>query len=78
MMRTMKTLGVLLTAVIWVAGLSGCGEKKVTSYEPGEYSGARVVPPWESPQYGGKQAQWDAAIQARTQGQNDYVRIPAK
>ena len=78
MMRTLRTLGVLLAVLLWGAGLSGCSEKQVTSYEPGKYSGARLVAPWDSPQYGGKQAQWDSAIQARTQGQNDYARIPAR
>jgi hypothetical protein len=78
MMRTPKSTAALFAALVCVIGLSGCGEQKVTSYEPGKYSGARVVAPWDSPQYGGKQAQWDSAIQARTQGQNDYVRIPAK
>jgi len=77
-MRTPKTLGVVLAALVALAGLSGCGEKTVTSYEPGKYSGARVISPWDSPQYGGKQAQWDSAIQARAQGQNDYARIPAR
>jgi hypothetical protein len=77
-MRTQRALGVLFAALVSLAGLSACGEKPVTSYEPGKYSGARVVAPWDSPQFGGKQAQWEAAIQARTQGQNDYSRIPAK
>ncbi len=78
MMRTLTMLGLLLAAVAGAASLSGCGEKTVTSYEPGKYSGARVVSPWDSPQYAGKQAEWDSAIQARALGQNDYVRIPAK
>ena len=78
MMRTLRTLGVLVAALLWAAGLSACGETKITSYEPGKYSGARVVSPWDSPQYGGKQAQWESAIQARTQGQNEYGRIPAR
>jgi predicted outer membrane protein len=55
--------------------LSACGEKKVTSYEPGKYSGAPVAAPWDSPQYSGKQADWEAALQARAQSQNDYARI---
>ena len=45
MMRTPKTLGVVLAALVALAGLSGCGEKTVTSYEPGKYSGARVISP---------------------------------
>ena len=29
----------------------------------------------DSPQFGGKQAEWERAIQARSQSQNEYVRI---
>ena len=78
MMRMLRTAGVVLAALLWAISLSACGEKKVTRYEQGKYSGAPVASPWDSPQFGGKQAEWEAAIQARTQGQNDYVRIPAK
>ena len=77
-MRSVRTLGAVLAALLWAVGLSACQEQKVTRYEPGKYSGAPVASPWDSPQYGGKQAEWEAAIQARTQGQNDYARIPAK
>jgi hypothetical protein len=79
MMRKLAKPAAVLAALAVVFSLSACGEKKVTAYEPGKYSGAPVAAPWDSPQYGGKQAQWEAAIQARTQhGQNDYSRIPAK
>lgn len=78
MMRALRTLGAVLAALLWAISLSACGEKKVTSYEPGKYSGAPGAAPWDSPQYGGKKAEWEAALQARTQGQNDYARIPAK
>jgi hypothetical protein len=78
MMRKFAKPAAVLAAIAMVFGLSACGEKKVTSYEPGKYSGAPVAAPWDSPQFGGKQAQWEAALQARTQGQNDYSRIPAK
>jgi hypothetical protein len=76
-MRVLRTPGAVLAALLMAAGLSGC-EEKVTRYEPGKYSGAPVTSPWDSPQYGGKKAEWEAALQARTQGQNDYARIPAK
>ena len=79
MMRALRTLGAVLAALLCAISLSACGEKKVTSYnEPGKYSGAPVQSPWDSPQYGGKQAEWEAAVQARTQYQNDYGRMPAK
>jgi hypothetical protein len=78
MMRTLRKLGVTLTAFLCAVTLTACGEKKVVSYEPGKYSGATVAAPWDSPQYGGKQAQWEQSLQARTAGQNDYSRIPAR
>ena len=78
MMRRLTRPLIGLAAFALAVGLSACGEKKVTAYEPGKYSGAPVAAPWDSPQFGGKQAQWEAALQARTQSQNDYSRIPAK
>jgi hypothetical protein len=77
-MRKLTKFAAVLAASALALGLSACGEKKVTSYEQGKYSGAPLAVPWDSPQYGGKQAQWEAALQARTQNQNDYSRIPAK
>lgn len=78
MMRKLTKPAAWLAALALAMGLSACGEKKVISYEPGKYSGAPVAAPWDSPQYGGQQAQWEAALQARTQGQNEYSRIPAR
>ena len=78
MMRILRTPGVVLAALLWAIGLTACGENKVTRYEPGKYSGAPLASPWDSPQYGGKKADWEAALQARTQAQNDYARIPAR
>jgi hypothetical protein len=73
-----RTLGAVAVALLCAVGLSACEEQKVTRYEAGKYSGAPVPSPWDSPQYGGKQAEWEAAVQARTQYQNDYARMPAK
>lgn len=78
MMRVLRTSGAGLAALLIAVGLSACEEQQVTRYEPGKYSGAPVAQPWDSPQYGGKKDQWEAALQARTQGQNDYARIPVK
>jgi len=74
-MRKFTRPAALVAALALAIGLSACGEKKVTTYEPGKYSGAPVAAPWDSPQYAGKQAQWEAALQARAQSQNDYSRM---
>ena len=77
-MAALRTLGAVVATLLCAVTLSACEEKKVTRYEPGKYSGAPVASPWDSPQYGGKQAEWEAAVQARTHYQNDYARMPAK
>ena len=78
MMRRLAKPAALLAALAMAVGLTACGEKKVTSYEPGKYSGAPVAAPWDSPQFGGNRAKWEAALQARTQGQNEYSPQPAR
>ena len=55
-------------------GLAGCGEKPQEMVKTGKYQGKPDTAPWDSPQFGGKQAEWERAIQARTQSQNEYVR----
>jgi hypothetical protein len=74
-MRKFTRPAAVLAAFALTLGLSACGENKVTAYEPGKYSGAPVAAPWDSPQYTGKQAQWEADLQARAQAQNDYARM---
>jgi hypothetical protein len=76
-MRRLTKFAAVLAAAALTLGLSACGEKKVTSYEQGKYSGAPLTSPWDSPQYGGKTAQWEKDLQARTLAQNEYLRIPA-
>ncbi len=55
MMRRLAKPAAVLAAFALAVGLTACGEKKVTAYEPGKYSGAPVAAPWDSPQFGGKQ-----------------------
>ncbi len=69
-MRT--TLFALLA--IAALGLAGCGEKPQEMVKTGKYQGKPDTAPWDSPQFGGKQAEWERAIQTRTQSQNEYVR----
>ena len=78
MMRVPRTLIAAGAALSLALGLAACEQKQVTPYDPGKYSGAPVTAPWDSPQFGGKKADWEAALQARTQYQNDYKRAPAK
>jgi hypothetical protein len=71
--------GVVLVAAATVAlalGLGACGEKaQVTVYKQGKYQGKPDDQPWGNPAYKGDQVAWEKAIKARTNGQNEYVRI---
>jgi hypothetical protein len=67
-----------LLALVAIAalGLAGCGEQPQEMVQKtGKYQGKPDTAPWDSPQFGGKQAEWERAIQARTQNQNEYSRI---
>lgn len=75
-MRAARTLIAAAFAAIAALGIAGCGEnQQVTVYKQGKYQGKPDTKPWDSPEYGGDQAKWERAIQTRTQGQNEYVRI---
>lgn len=69
-------------AVVWVVlavvavGLAGCGEKAtVTVYKQGKYQGKPDTLPWQGAPFNNNQAEWEKAIKARTDGQNEYVRV---
>jgi starvation-inducible outer membrane lipoprotein len=65
----------LALAAAAALGLAGCGEPpQEMAQKTGKYQGKPDTAPWDSPQFGGKQADWERAIQARTQNQNEYVR----
>jgi hypothetical protein len=63
-------------ATIAALGLAGCGERPSQEMvqKTGKYQGKPDTVPWDNPQFGGKQAEWERAIQARSQNQNEYVR----
>ena len=65
----------LALAAAAALGLAGCGEPpQEMAQKTGKYQGKPDTVPWDSPQFGGKQADWERAIQTRTQNQNEYTR----
>jgi len=69
-------LGMLTAAA---AGLSGCGEKpNVTVYKQGKYQGKPDNVPWQGAQFNNNQVEWEKAIKARNNGQNEYLRVGAQ
>lgn len=61
-----------------VAGLAmlcvaGCGDRPVV-YKQGQYQGKVDGIPWENAQFKGSRVEWERAIKARNQGQDEYSR----
>ena len=67
---------ILLTAFIAAAGVAGCSEKpNVTVYKQGKYQGKPDNVPWQSAPFNNNQVEWEKAIKARNNGQNEYLRV---
>jgi len=70
-----SVVAVVLIALIAAAGLAGCGEKpNVTVYKQGKYQGKPDNVPWQSAPFNNNQVEWEKAIKARNNGQNEYLR----
>ncbi len=68
-------LGVVVAATFAVS-LAACGEKPTASvYQQGKYSGRQDTEPWQNERFKGNQVEWEKAVKARNNGQNEYVRI---
>ena len=56
--------------------LAGCGERpQVIEYKQGKYQGKPDQPPYAAAPFNGDKAAWERDIRARTQNQNEYMRI---
>jgi predicted outer membrane protein len=73
----MRTRGFALTALAALALIAaGCGEKpNVTVYRQGTYQGKPDNQPWQSQPFANNKTEWEKAIRARNNSQNEYVRI---
>ena len=57
-------------------GIAGCGEKpNVTVYKQGQYQGKPDNVPWQSVPFNNNQVEWEKAIKARNNNQNEYLRV---
>jgi hypothetical protein len=66
----------LAVALALAAGLAGCGERTgVTVYKQGQYQGKPDTAPWDNERFERNRGEWLKAVRARTDGQNEYVRI---
>ncbi|MDB5811262.1 MAG: hypothetical protein JWN94_3384 [Betaproteobacteria bacterium] len=73
---TLRKLLAACAASISLFALSGCGDKPVV-YKQGEYQGKPDSLPWNNAQFKGDRVEWEKAIKARNQGQDEYSRTAA-
>ena len=76
----MRARGLTVAALTALALLAGaCGEKaQVTVYRQGSYQGKPDNLPWQSAPFNNNQVEWEKAIKARNNGQNEYLRVGAQ
>jgi len=76
MRRAIVTLAAVSVAAVLGAGLAGCGERpQVVQYKQGKYQGKPDQPSYATAPWNGNKQEWEQAITARNQNQNEYKRI---
>jgi hypothetical protein len=71
-----RSLVLAAVAAACVLALGACGEKpQVTVYKQGKYQGKPDNVPWQSAPFNNNQTEWQKTIKARSNAQNEYVRI---
>jgi hypothetical protein len=71
----MRALGCAFALTVALA-VAGCGERsQVVNYKQGTYQGKPDTPAYNNAPYNGDKTQWEHALEARAQNQNEYKRI---
>jgi hypothetical protein len=73
---TRQQLLAACAAAVALFVIAGCGDKPVV-YKQGQYQGKPDTQPWNNAAYNGNQVEWEKAIKARNQGQDEYSRASA-
>ena len=63
-------------AAVVAVCIAGCGDKPVI-YKQGQYQGKPDNQPWDNAQFKNNQVEWEKAIKARNQGQDENSRSVA-
>ena len=73
--RVAARIALAAAAGVFLAGLAGCGERpQVIEYKQGTYQGKPDKPAWEGQPWNGNRQEWNVALEARAQNQNEYKR----
>jgi hypothetical protein len=71
----MRALGCAFALAVALA-IAGCGERsQVVNYKQGTYQGKPDTPAYKNAPFNGDKTQWEHALEARAQNQNEYKRI---
>jgi hypothetical protein len=72
------TARIIAVAVVCALGLilGGCGDQPKV-YKQGQYQGKEDGKPWNNSQFNGNQVEWEKAVKARNQGQDENTRAGA-
>jgi hypothetical protein len=73
---TVHKLALALAAGALALTLAACGDKPMV-YKQGQYQGKPDSKPWDNDQFKGNQVEWEKAVKARNQGQDEYSRAVA-
>lgn len=75
MKRRFLSLAGASLAVAVGAGVAGCGERpQVIDYKQGKYQGKPDEAAYASAPWNGNKKEWELALAARNQNQNEYKR----
>jgi outer membrane protein assembly factor BamE (lipoprotein component of BamABCDE complex) len=73
---TARNLRVACAVVAGAILVAGCSDKPVF-YKQGQYQGKPDNQPWDNAQFKGNQVEWEKAIKARNQSQDENSRAVA-
>ena len=70
-----ERIAIATAAALFAAGVYGCGETPdVTLHKQGSYQGKPDNAPWQSAPFNDNKREWEKAIAARNESQNEYAR----
>ncbi len=74
MQRALRLVAAVVCAVAFL--ITGCSDRPKV-YKQGQYQGKEDSLPWNNNQFSGNKVEWEKAIKARNQSQDEYTRAVA-
>jgi hypothetical protein len=73
----MRRILIGLFIAVAAASIAACGERaqELAAQKSGKYQGKPDSQPWDNAQFNNNKGQWEAALKARNQNQNEYTRV---